>query len=346
VLLVSGIPATVGTTFTQRDVNLGHLRYHNDGSATAADSFEVAAADSYGDTLLPTTVAITVKLVNHAPTLNGNGTALTSLPEDTRPSAGDLVSAIVGDTISDADAGALRGIAVIGATAGHGTWQYSTNGGATWKPFGAVSACQALLLRDTDRVRFVPAANFNGVVSLVYRAWDRTTGVAGGRANLSPPTSVGGSRAFSTATATATLTVTPVNDAPTLVAHSVPLVHSGASGTTASALLAAARGRDVDSTAVFGLAVTATTGDGWEYSTDGGATWLALGGVNMSEVRLLETDALLRRRPGSSGPATLTFRAWDGTEGVAGETADLSAAGSVGGSTAFSAVSVMAVWKP
>jgi hypothetical protein len=92
--------------------------------------------------------------------------------------------------------------------------------------------------------------------------------------------------------------------------------------------------------------VTATTGDGWEYSTDGGATWLALGGVDMSQVRLLETDALLRRRPGSSGPATLTFQAWDGTEGVAGETTDLSAAGSVGGSTAFSAVSVTAVWKP
>jgi hypothetical protein len=346
VLRLSGIPAAVGTTFTQRDIDLGHLRYQHDGSETAADSFEFTAADSNGGTLGATTVAIKVKPVNDAPTLSGNGTALTAIAEDTRQSAGDVVSAIVGDTITDADSAALRGIAVIGATGGHGTWQYSTNGGATWSALGTVSTSQALLLRDTDRVRFVPAANFNGLVSLLYRAWDRTTGVAGGRANLSPPTSVGGSSAFSTATATATLTVTPVNDAPTLVARSVPVVRGGDSGTTASALLAAGGAHDVDAPTVFGLAVTATTGDGWEYSTDGGATWLALGEVDVSHVRLLAADARLRRRPGSAGPTTLTFLAWDGTQGVAGETSDLSAADSAGGSSAFSTVSVTAVWKP
>ncbi len=345
VLLVSGNPATVGTTFTQSDINLGHVRYQNDGSETVADSFEVTAADSYGDTLWPTTVAITVKLVNHAPTLNGNGTALTSIPEDTRQSAGDLVSAIVGDTITDADSAALRGIAIIGATGGHGTWQYSANGGATWSAFGVVFTGQALLLPDTDRVRFVPAANFNGVVGLVYRAWDQTAGIAGRKANLSSSKSVGGSTAFSTATATATLTVTPVNDAPTLVASSHPVVRGGEWGTTASALLAAAGAHDVDAPTVFGIAVTATTGDGWQYSTDGGTTWLDLGVVAASGVLLLDGAARLRRQPGSTGPATLTFRAWDGTQGVAGETDDLSAADSVGGNTAFSQVSVKAVWK-
>jgi hypothetical protein len=344
-LLVSGSPATVGTTFTQSDINLGHVRYQNDGSATAADSFQVTAVDSYGHTLAPTSVAITVKLVNHAPTLNGNGTALTSIPEDLKQPAGDLVSAIVGNTISDPDSGALAGIAIIGATSGHGTWQYSSNGGATWHAFGVVSAHQALLLPDTDLVRFVPAANFNGVVSLVYRAWDRTAGVAGGRANLSSSTSVGGSKAFSTATATASLTVTPVNDAPTLVARSVPVVRGGASGTTVSALLAAARAHDVDGPAVFGLAVTATTGAGWQYSTDGGTTWLDLGVVSASQVLLLDGGTRLRRLPGSTGSATLTFRAWDGTQGVAGQTDDLSSANSVGGSTAFSQVSAKAVWK-
>ena len=490
-LLLSGIPATVGTTFTQSDINLGHVRYQNNGSETVADSFEFTAADSYGDTLAPTTVAITVRLVNHAPTLNGNGTALTSIPENVQQPAGDLVSAIVGDTITDPDPGALAGIAVIGATGGHGTWQYSANGGVTWIAFGAVSASQALLLPDTDRVRFVPAANFygvvslvyrawdrttgvaggranlsssasvggstafstatatasltvlmnhaptlngngtaltpvpegtqqpagdlvsaivggtitdpdpgalagiavigatggggtwqysanggvtwvafgavsasqalllpgtdrvrfvpagyfNGVVSLVYRAWDRTTGVAGGRANLSSSASVGGSTAFSTATATASLTVTPVNHAPTLVANSVSVVSGSQWGTTVSALLAAAGAHDVDVPAVFGLAVTATTGAGWQYSTDGGKTWLDLGVVAASQVLLLDGAAWLRRLPGSTGPATLTFRAWDGTEGVAGETDDLSAADSVGGSTAFSLVSVKAVLK-
>ncbi len=198
---------------------------------------------------------------------------------------------------------------------------------------------------DTDRVRFVPAANFNGVVGLVYRAWDQTAGIAGRKANLSSSKSVGGSTAFSTATATATLTVTPVNDAPTLVASSHPVVRGGEWGTTASALLAAAGAHDMDAPTVFGIAVTATTGDGWQYSTDGGTTWLDLGVVAASGVLLLDGAARLRREPGSTGPATLTFRAWDGTQGVAGETGDLSAADSVGGSSAFSQVSVKAVWK-
>lgn len=101
----------------------------------------------------------------------------------------------------------------------------------------------------------------------------------------------------------------------------------------------------MDGTAVFGLAVTATTGNGWQYSTDGGATWHSLGGVAASRARLLEGDARLRRQPGSAGPAMVSFRAWDGTQGVAGEVADLSEAGSAGGSTAFSQVSVKALWK-
>jgi hypothetical protein len=198
VLLVSASPATVGTTFTQRDINLGHVRYQNDGSATTADSFEITAADSYGDTLRPTTVAITVKLASHAPTL---------------------------------------------------------------------------------------------------------------------------------------------------VAHSVPVVRAGEGGTTVSGLLAAAGAHDGDVPGVFGLAVTATTGAGWQYSTDSGTTWVDLGAVAASQVLLLDGAARLRRLPGSTGPATLTFRAWDGTQGVEGGTDDLSAAGSVGGNTAFSQVSVKAVWK-
>ena len=81
----------------------------------------------------------------------------------------------------------------------------------------------------------------------------------------------------------------PVNDAPTLNAHAVPVVRGGALGTTVSALLAAAGAHDVDVPAVFGLAVKATAGAGWQYSTDGGATWLDLGvvAVEGAEVELL-----------------------------------------------------------
>lgn len=36
-------------------------------------------------------------------------------------------------TVSDPDAGALRGIAVTAASDFRGTWQFSLNGGATWQ---------------------------------------------------------------------------------------------------------------------------------------------------------------------------------------------------------------------
>jgi hypothetical protein len=44
--------------------------------------------------------------------------------------------------------------------------------------------------------------------------------------------------------------------------------------------------------------------------------------------------------------ATVTFRAWDGTQRTTGDTADLSAARSVGGGTAYSQVAVSASWRP
>ena len=62
-------------------------------------------------------------------------------------------------TISDVDSGAATGIAITATNDGNGHWQYSTDGGTTWTNAdagGAVSATHALLLRDTDHIRFVP----------------------------------------------------------------------------------------------------------------------------------------------------------------------------------------------
>ena len=58
-------------------------------------------------------------------------------------------------------------------------------------------------------MRFVPNVNWSGTVSngLTFRAWDQTTGTAGGTADT---TTNGGSTAFSTATASASITVNAV----------------------------------------------------------------------------------------------------------------------------------------
>ncbi len=91
---------------------------------------------------------------------------------------GNLISDIIGSSITDADAGAVRGIAVTGLDSSNGTWQYSTDGGTTWTAFGTVSDTSATVLTaaPNNRIRFLPNSNFNGTASITYRAWDTTDG--------------------------------------------------------------------------------------------------------------------------------------------------------------------------
>src|SRR5262249_31291681 len=61
-------------------------------------------------------------------------------------------------------------------------------GGSTWTAFGSPSVSAALLLAaDANTyVRFVPNVNWNGTVTngIVFRAWDQTSGTAGGTADF------------------------------------------------------------------------------------------------------------------------------------------------------------------
>lgn len=148
---------------------------------------------------------------NHAPVLNtANPFTLNPLYHLAVSNPGTLVSTLIGNSITDSDAGAFRGIAVTGLTGtSSGTWQFSLDGGRSWTNFGTTSSAAARLLRPSDLVRFVPHAGFTGRVSLQFRAWDQTRGTTGGTVSLVSlfgPT-VGGSTAFSSASGTAWLTV-------------------------------------------------------------------------------------------------------------------------------------------
>ena len=182
-------------------------------------SFTVQASTTNGDAGLgggTVNATITVNAVNDAPVLDNSGAmTLISIGEDDTGNAGQTVASIIasagGDRITDVDFGAQKGITITGLASGNGTWQYSTDGGVNWNNIGAVSNSWALLLRDTDQVRFVPDAQNGTTASFSFRAWDQTSGSAGDRVD----TSVNGSTtAFSVATETASITVTPVNDAP------------------------------------------------------------------------------------------------------------------------------------
>src|SRR5207244_628903 len=103
---------------------------------------------------------------------------LTTIAEDTTNPAGTLVRTFASAAITDPDAGALKGIAVTSASSFYGTWQFSLNGGTTWRSMGNPTNSAALLLpaNSSTMVRFIPKADFNGQVHLWYRAWDRTQG--------------------------------------------------------------------------------------------------------------------------------------------------------------------------
>ena len=150
---------------------------------------------------------------NSAPVLSGSNN-LTSILEDAASNSGTLVSALLAGHVSDADGTSVTGMAVTAVTNANGTWQFSVDGGGNWTDFASPSNSIARLLAANalTYVRFVPNANWNGVVGgLTFRAWDQSSGSAAGTADTS---SNGGGSAFSTATASASITVTSVNDAP------------------------------------------------------------------------------------------------------------------------------------
>ncbi len=160
------------------------------------------------------TMSINVVSNNTAPTLSGSNN-LSGINENASNSSGDLVSSLIVGQVSDPDAGAVSGIAVTGVDNTNGTWQYSTNSGATWTAIGAPSPTSALLLAADNftSVRFVPNADWSGTVTsgITFQAWDQTSGTVGTTANV---TTSGGSTAFSAAQATAGITVTHVNQPP------------------------------------------------------------------------------------------------------------------------------------
>jgi hypothetical protein len=172
---------------------------------------------------------ITVTNTNDAPTLDNSGNPFAILGVGSRQSVemrqGVLISDIparssVPNPIADQDAGASIGIAVIDVDRSLGSLQFTLVSNnpqeSDWQNIeaaGPVSNTSALLLPANARVRFntglIPhhavGAPFLPLESkldtaLTFRAWDGTSGVAGGRGDASIN---GGTSAFSVATETA-----------------------------------------------------------------------------------------------------------------------------------------------
>ena len=251
------------------------------------------------------------------------GTYRTS--DQTTP-AGNTIASVFGSYFQDNNPAVTVGVAIVSVTGvGNGIWQFLPSSGGTWANFPTVSTASALLLSANDMIRFVPKNNFAGTVSLTALAWDGSVG-ADGKPNILVKLA---RSAFSTTTLTATASA---NHAPTL-AHAAIIVPSvvqyatSAAVTVASLLTTAQAGfADLDGKSLpQGIAIVGTssiTGT-YQYMLPHG-TWQSLSSVSESAALLLPSNALLRFIAGSqTGPATLTFDAWDQTQGLVGKAFDI-----------------------
>jgi formylmethanofuran dehydrogenase subunit C len=286
------------------------LRSTDDFGATRDQGYTISVADS-----------------NDAPVMSPATPNLVTIDEDNTTNSGQTVASFLGSTVSDQDASAVEGVAIYSIAAGNSYFEYSTNGGASWSSMGSVSSASALLLRATDRVRYMPDAMNGTTASFSYYAWDQTSGGPGPGVNV---TSRGTPTAFSSMSDTAMITVTSVNDAPVLtaVAPNMPTLNEADltnTGVLISSIVGANQS-DVDTGAVKGIAVTAvvdSVNGVWQYTTDG-STWNNIGPVAVNSARLVASDANNRIRYLPHliyhGQLTngLTFRAWDQTAGSDG----------------------------
>ncbi len=219
--------ATDQMRFTPSTTNGGttHIAYFawDQTSGTAGGTANITATG--GTTAFSTatdTITVNVTSVNDAPVLDNTGTmTLTTITEDQTTNTGQTVDSIIasagGDRITDVDTGAVEGIAIMSTSSGNGTWQYSINGGSNWSDVGTVSSSSALLLRGTDRVRFVPNGENATTADFTFRAWDQTGATAGQQGTKVNASTTGGTTPFSSATEVASISVTAINDNPTFI---------------------------------------------------------------------------------------------------------------------------------
>ena len=186
---------------------------------TGADAIRIVVDDlgnggAGGPLTATATIGVTVAPPNASPVLIDTNLDVTvaaeALAAPAAGTAGFAVSKLVGlngsgpANVTDADAGAVTGIALTGTNESYGRWWFSTDNGATWTLVGAVNdSDSALLLRATDRLYFQPNAAVPATVNgaLTIRAWDQTTGSAGSKTAIT----LGEGSAFSAATDTVTL---------------------------------------------------------------------------------------------------------------------------------------------
>ncbi|MCO6457547.1 MAG: cadherin domain-containing protein [Pirellulaceae bacterium] len=303
----------------------------------------VSASPAGGDgafSLQTETITFDVADANDAPVLTPANSLVTT-DEDTvlEFAVSELSSgAVAGTGITDVDQGDPVGGVALTSLQGFGLLSYSLDG-TTFVPAPQLSEFMALLLPPSARVRYRPQGDHGELALLTYRAWDQSDGQPGGFGSVAL---TGPRSAFSAQSDTLRIQVTDVNDAPLLLpagptastTEDNPLIMSLGSrinaGPNSTSIV------DLDpGDPVGGVAVIGVSGNGhWQYSLDF-ATFHSIAPVSDSSALLLPAGAILRYSPDTANgeTASLSFRAWDQSQGDPEARADASANG---GTTPFS----------
>ena len=165
----------------------------NDATANPGDFDFVDGVSS--DLKTTRTITVTVAAENDAPTTSSTATVtLTAIAEDVSSAAntGVTVASFAAGRFGDArdaitggsSANSFHGVAIVGNTVDNakGSWQYQLNGTGTWTDIGNRGLSTALVLTANDKIRFAPAADYNGAApNLTVRlVEDGGTGVPAG----------------------------------------------------------------------------------------------------------------------------------------------------------------------
>ena len=241
---------------------------------------------------------------------------LAAIAEDTLDARGATVASLL-PNFRDADGDRLAGLAISanGATAAQGSWEYSTDDGASWRAVGSVSRTSALMLDASARLRFAPAENWFGTPGgLTVHAVDDSGArgfTSGATRQLS---SVSAGSDVDSVGASLGIRVTPVNDAPVTSGLALAVDKNGS---LAIALTARDPDRGTNTStdaAVTRFVIHDIAGLNGTLRIDGGAVVTA--GMELTAAQA----AKLRFTPTAnfSGAASFTFQAFDAAGAASG----------------------------
>lgn len=271
--------------------------------------------------------SIDVRPINDAPVLNTSlPVTFTQVNQNDTHSGGDTVKNLLQTVVSDKDDAPPvyepRSIAVIGVGNENGSWQYTLNG-VSWNAMddGYLSQSHALLLKEQDRIRFVPATGFIGTAQLTFRVWDESDNRKAG--TYVDTSENGGVTALSAEKGTALINVVDANGAPVLANadHFMTTIYKGSDVNLGDRVADVVTDGSItemssdEQPAKESIAVGFTDNQNgvWYYKKEGVGNAIPIGNVDWNNALLLKSTDVILFVPLQNyvGEAVFRFRAWD-----------------------------------